>query len=67
MAMGNQNALRHRAIATALAAELQRQADSGSSRIDVEALASAVDDALDPGAPIAEGKRPAELNSTNDD
>ena len=60
-------ALRRQAIATALAAELERQAQSGASRIDIEALATAVDMALDPAPPAGEGRRPAELNATNDD
>jgi hypothetical protein len=59
--------LRHQAIATALAAELERQAQSGASRIDVDALASAVEKALDPDLPLAEGRHPSELNATNDD
>ena len=59
--------LRHQAITTALAAEIERQAQSGASRIDVEALASAVELALDPAPPASEGKRPSELNATNDD
>jgi len=59
--------IRRQAIATALAAEIERQAQTGASRIDVEALAEAVDMALDPVPPASEGKRPAELNATNDD
>lgn len=59
--------LRRQAIATALAAEIDRQAQSGASRIDVEALAAAVEQALDPAPPAAEGRRPSELNATNDD
>lgn len=58
---------RRQAIATALAAELERQAQAGASRIDVEALAEAVEVALDPAVPQSEGKRPSELNATNDD
>jgi hypothetical protein len=58
---------RRQAIATALSAELERQAMSGASRVDIEALAEAVELALDPGPPAAEGKRPSELNATNDD
>lgn len=60
-------AARHQAIVTALSAEIERQAQSGASRIDVEALASAVGLALDPAPPASEGKRPSELNATNDD
>lgn len=59
--------MRRQAIATALSEELERQARSGASRVDVEALAEAVDVALDPAPPAAEGKRPSELNATNDD
>mgnify|MGYP003144298279 CR=1 FL=1 len=59
--------LRHQAIVTALTSELERQADSGASRIDVHALAKAVESALDPAPPEAEGRRPSELNATNDD
>ncbi|ODT77954.1 MAG: hypothetical protein ABS76_25410 [Pelagibacterium sp. SCN 64-44] len=58
---------RRQAIATALAAEIDRQARTGASRLDVEALAEAVDTALDPAPPAAEGRRPSELNATNDD
>jgi len=67
--MGTDDAsgLRRRAIATALAAELERQAQNGAKRIDVEALATAVDGALDPAPPVSEGKHPGELNATNDD
>ena len=50
----------------ALAAEMERQAQAGASRIDVEALAEAVNKALDPVPPVSEGKRPDELNATND-
>ena len=59
--------MRRQAIATALAGELEGQAQSGASRIDVEALASAVEIALDPDMPLAEGRHPSELNATNDD
>ena len=68
METGNDTiALRRQAIATALTAEIERQAQAGASRIDVEALAEAVDTAIEPVPPISEGKRPAELNATNDD
>lgn len=60
-------AIRRQAIATALTAELERQAQSGASRVDVDALAEAVETALDPVPPEGEGKRPSELNATNDD
>jgi hypothetical protein len=58
---------RRQAIATAISAELERQAMAGAARIDVEALAAAVEEALDPAPPANEGKRPSELNATNDD
>jgi hypothetical protein len=58
---------RRQAIATAISAELERQAMAGAGRVDVEALATAIDEALDPVAPASEGKRPDELNATNDD
>ena len=58
---------RHTAIATALTEEIQRQAHTGANRIDVDALAQAVEEAIAPTPPISEGKRPSELNSTNDD
>ena len=65
MAMDKDAGQRRQAIATALAAELARQGrDEG---IDLDALADAVDLALDPPPPMAEGRRPNELNSTNDD
>jgi len=57
---------RRQAIATAIAAELERQARAGASRIDVDALAGVIDEALDPTPPVSEGKRPYELNATND-
>ncbi|MBF0679945.1 MAG: hypothetical protein IR164_13515 [Devosia sp.] len=58
---------RRAVIAAAIAAELQRQSEGGATRIDVDALAAAVDGALVPGAPFAEGRRPEQLNATNDD
>ena len=58
---------RRQAIATAIAAELERQALAGAARVDVEALASAIDEALDPAPPANEGRHPDELNATNDD
>lgn len=65
MAMDSEPGLRRQAIATAIAGELQRQGATGS--VDIDALAQAVEQALDPAPPVAEGKRPSELNSTNDD
>jgi hypothetical protein len=58
---------RRQAIATAISAELERQALDGAARVDVDALASAIEDALDPPPPANEGKHPDELNATNDD
>jgi hypothetical protein len=67
MAMDSESGLRRQAIATAISAELERQALDGASRVDIEALAEAVDVALDPVPPVSEGKRPQDLNATNDD
>ena len=58
---------RRQALVTAITAELERQAQTGAARIDVEALAEAIETSIDPGPPAAEGKRPSELNATNDD
>jgi hypothetical protein len=58
---------RREAIRTAINAELQRQALAGAHRVDTEELAAAVEEALDPDEPVEEGKRPQELNATNDD
>jgi hypothetical protein len=58
---------RHQAITTALSEEMDRQAKAGASRIDVDALAEAVEQAIEPTPPASEGKRPSELNATNDD
>lgn len=58
---------RRQAIVTAISAELERQASAGAVRVDVEALASAIDEALDPAPPASEGRHPDELNATNDD
>jgi hypothetical protein len=60
-------AIRRQAIATALTAEIERQASTGATRMDIEALAEAVDTALEPVPPASEGRRPADLNATNDD
>jgi hypothetical protein len=51
-------------IADAVSRELQRQGIAGA---DVEAIAEAVQNAMAEPAPPAEGKRPQDLNSTNDD
>lgn len=67
METANDTGVRHSAIATALSEEIDRQANAGASRIDVEALAQAVEEVIAPTPPQAEGKRPSELNATNDD
>ncbi|MCR6670646.1 hypothetical protein [Devosia ginsengisoli] len=67
MAMDDEGGARRQAIATAITAELERQAHDGAVRIDVDALAEAIDMALDPPAPAGEGRHPDELNATNDD
>ena len=64
MAMADEGGARRQSIATAIAAELDRQ---GAGGIDVDALAEAIEDALDAPAPADEGKHPEELNATNDD
>ncbi|WIJ25132.1 hypothetical protein [Devosia sp. RR2S18] len=62
---------RREIIEDVISAELDRQAQKGATRIDTAALADAIEDAIDStsvsGAPPAEGKRPQELNATNDD
>jgi hypothetical protein len=65
MAMDDEGGDRRETIATVIAAELERQARDGAARVDVEALAAAIDIALDP--PADEGTRPEDLNATNDD
>lgn len=66
MAMVDDKVSRQRAIATALAGELQRQ-QIDAFGVDLDALANAVELAIDPPPPVAEGKRPGDLNSANDD
>lgn len=63
MAMASESE-RRQAIVTAIEAELQRQGRDG---IDVDALAEAVDIALEPVPPVSEGRHPDQLNATNDD
>lgn len=58
---------RRDSIVAALAAELDRQAREGAARVDIEALAEAVELACEPHAGADEGKRPEDLNATNDD
>lgn len=67
MAMASEGDSRRQAIATAITTELDRQSKAGAPRVDVDALAQAIELALDPVAPASEGKRPGELNATNDD
>lgn len=66
MAMASEDGSRRQAIITAITAELERQASDGEPRVNVEALAEAIDSALDPVAPASEGTRPEDLNATND-
>lgn len=67
MVTGSVDGSRHQAIATAISLELERQVKDGEPRVNVEALTQAVEIALDPVPPASEGKRPGELNATNDD
>lgn len=57
---------RHQAIVAAIAAELSRQSPKAAKSLDIAALAAAVDAAIDPLPPAIEGKRPEDLNATND-
>ena len=66
MAMADLQTGRRSAIAAAITGELERQAADGEPRVNVEALAEAIDIALDPVAPASEGTRPEDLNATND-
>lgn len=66
MAMA-EDPVRRQALVIALTAEIERQARAGASRIDVEALAAAVERVLVPAPPAGEGRHPSELNATNDD
>jgi hypothetical protein len=58
-------------IESVIAAELERQALEGAQRIDVAAMADAIEAALaanEPAEPdFDDGRRPEELNATNDD
>ena len=67
MATAERMSERRAVIAAAIAEELQRQADHGAVRIDVEALAEAVEAAMASPSPAMAGKRPEQLNATNDD
>lgn len=57
---------RHQAIVAALTAELSRQSPEAAKTLDIAALAAAVDAAVDPQPSALEGKRPEDLNATND-
>lgn len=63
---------RKQAIASAISDELDRQARSAARRIDVYAMASAIDDRLHSRKPASDSyemrqaKRPSELNASND-
>ncbi|WP_137150176.1 hypothetical protein [Devosia sp. FKR38] len=67
MATADRDTSRRAVIAAAITAELARQADAGATGFDIEAIATAVEAALDAPERIDEGKRPNELNATNDD
>jgi hypothetical protein len=58
---------RRAAIGSAIATELERQAHEGAVRIDIEALADAIELAIAGHGDVGEGKHPDELNATNDD
>ena len=66
MATASVNSKRRARIASAIRQELDRQAHESSSRVDVEALAMAIEAILDTPAPPAEGQHPEDLNATND-
>jgi hypothetical protein len=53
-------------LVAAISGELQRQAESGNQRIDIEALADAVLNAHMPSPLPGEGRRPQDLNASND-
>ena len=59
---------RRETIAEVISSELDRQAHEGAVRIDVPALAEAIEAVIDPNASQApeEGKRPEDLNANND-
>ena len=64
MTITNQGSAKRVAIADAISRELLRQGISG---VDVEALADAIELSQAPHEAPSEGKRPEDLNSTNDD
>ncbi len=60
-------------IESAISGELDRQARKGAIRIDIHAMASAIEDAIHggddsytPREEMDEAKRPSELNASND-
>lgn len=67
MAIDHTASQRQAVIAKAITLELEQQAHDGAARVDVAALAAAIERALDGHDPVAEGKRPDDLNATNDD
>jgi len=71
MVMASDQAQGRRAvIENVISAELARQAQAGAMRVDVSALARAIETAIsatEPDALAGEGRRPDELNATNDD
>lgn len=66
MVTASHNFERRARIAAAIGRELDRQAHQSSSRIDIEALAMAIEAVLDMPVPPAEGEHPQDLNATND-
>ena len=66
-ASGPRSVSRRDTIATVIAAELERQAHGGAARIDIDALADAIETAIAEHGDINEGRHPDELNATNDD
>jgi hypothetical protein len=58
-------------VREAIGKELQRQSDEGSTRIDIDQLTEVVVSALEsgerPDPAFSEGKRPDQLDATNDD
>lgn len=66
MVTASHNLERRARIAAAISRELDRQAHQNSSRIDVEAMAMAIDAVLDAPVPPTEGQHPQDLNATND-
>ena len=67
MASGHDLLPSREVLIEAISDELTRQARLGAQRIDVTALAEAIRDAIEATPPSDEGRRPEELNATNDD